>query len=124
MDVDDAGCAQPKLGREGAGQQAYVVRKTRAKYLAETGDAFRQLYPVYPVLKVGMVAANVELAERILDHARRLEQHLVKRGVVALRQFLNCLLAEAVNTTARLWRQAVACFIKALSNHCHTERRF
>ena len=46
--------------------------------LAEPGDTFRQLNPVYPVLKIGMVAAHVKLAKRILHHAGCLKEHLVE----------------------------------------------
>ena len=39
-----------------------------------------------------MLAADVDLAEGILRHARSLQEHLVKRRVVALRQIVDRLL--------------------------------
>jgi hypothetical protein len=63
MNVDNTGRTQSKFCREGAGQQAYAVREARADHLAEASDPFGQLDPVYSVLQVRMVAADVNLAK-------------------------------------------------------------
>ena len=44
-----------------------------------------------------MVAANMDLPVGILRHARCLQQHLVERDVVALRQGLKAAAAEAID---------------------------
>ena len=69
---------------------APVIRRTDSarrgiQGLAEHRNAFGQDDAVEPVLQAVMLAANMQLAEAILRHARRLQDHLVERGVVAAR---------------------------------------
>ncbi len=81
LDVNDTGSAQPELSREGAGEQTDAVGETRTQHLAETGNAFGELNPVDAILKIGMIAAHVNLSKRILGHPGGLQQHLVQRCV-------------------------------------------
>jgi hypothetical protein len=73
-------------------------------------------------LQVGVVAAHVELAIRIVGHARRLQQHLVDRRVVALRQGLDVLLRETVDACADVWLQAVTGHVETLSLYVDIDR--
>ena len=38
-----------------------------------------------------MFAAQMDLAEAVLRHARRLQQHLIERRILTLRNVLQCL---------------------------------
>src|SRR5208282_6488510 len=93
LDIDYARGTQAELGRQRAGQQADALGEARTQYLAESRDSFRKLDPVDAILKIGMIAAHVNLPERILGHAGRLQQHLVELRISTLRQFLDGLLA-------------------------------
>src|SRR5208282_1698959 len=73
LDVDDPGRSQTVLRRQHSSQQADRLGEARAQHLSEAGDAFGKLDAIYPVLKVGVVSAHVELSVRVLRDARRLQ---------------------------------------------------
>ena len=95
-DVDDARGAQAVLRRQGAGEQRKRVGEPGRQDLAEQGQPFRQLNAVEPVLQAAVVAAHMDLAEAVLHHAGRAQQHLVQRRVLALRGVLDGGAAEVV----------------------------
>ena len=68
--------------------------------LAEDVDSLGQDHPVQAKLQIGVIAADMELAEQILGDARGLEQQPVKRLIVALRLRFDRLPAEIVNAGA------------------------
>src|ERR1700691_2021287 len=98
LDIDHAGCAQPVLRRQGAGDQLDRTGEPCAEALAEEADAFRQQYAVDAVLHVGVLVADVEFGVlgAVLIDAGRLQQHLAERSVGAAGQRLDRLAAEAV----------------------------
>ena len=53
----------PNWAGQGAGQQADAVGETRTQHLPETGNAFGELDPVDAILKIGMIAAHVNLSK-------------------------------------------------------------
>ena len=61
LDVDDSSGAQAELGRQRPGEQADALGEARAQRLPESRDSFGKLDAIDSVLKIGMVAANVEL---------------------------------------------------------------
>ena len=63
-----------------------------------------------------MVAADVQLPERILDDPRRLEDDLVQRCVLSLRQLLDGLLGEVVHAAADRREDVVPRPIEALGH--------
>ena len=70
--------------------RAPVISRTdfgqpRIERLAEHRNAFRQDDAVEPVLQAVMLAADMQLAEGILGHARRLQDHRIERRIVAAR---------------------------------------
>ena len=80
-------------------------------------DSFGKLDAVDPVLEVGVLAADMDLAVGILRDAGRLQHHLVQRRVVTLRQIMNRLLVETVDAAAGLGRQAVARHVEPFGDH-------
>jgi hypothetical protein len=46
--------------------------------VGEQRHAFGQLHTVQPVLQVAVIATHVDLAEAVLRHPRRPQQHLVQ----------------------------------------------
>ena len=96
-DVDDARRAQAVLRRQRPGQQRHRVDRACHQELAEARQAVRQLHAVEPVLQVAVVAAHVDLAETVLHHARRAQQHLVQGRVLAQRHVLDEGLGEVVD---------------------------
>ncbi len=89
VDGHDARRAIAVLGRERAGNQADLVGEAHLQRLSEAADGFRDDDVVDPVLKVAVVAANVQRSVGVLHDAGRLQEHLVQRRVVARRQILN-----------------------------------
>ncbi len=83
LDVDDAGGAQAVLGGQRAGDQLQRADEARIEGLAEHRDAFGDDDAVEAVLQAVVLAAGLQLAERILRHAGRLERDLVQQVVVA-----------------------------------------
>ena len=93
--------------------RAPVIRRTDSRQpgiqgLAEHRNAFRQDDAVEAVLQAIMLAADVQLAEGILRHARRLQDHRIERGIVAARLVLNVLGGDGVGRGAGLGLDAVA----------------
>ena len=70
------------------------------KRLAEDVDPLGQDDAVEAELQIGVVAADMQLAERILGDARRLQQQSVERLIVALRLRFDRLPAEIVDAGA------------------------
>ncbi len=95
-DVDDPGGAQAILRRQGAGEQVDVGRQAGAEGLAEHRQALGEDHIVQPVLDVVVVAADVQLAERILGRARRLQDDLVELDVLAARQVVDQLRRQRI----------------------------
>ena len=56
-------------------------RQARIEGLAEHRNAFGQDDAVEAVLQAVMLAADMQLAEGILRHARRLQDHRIERGL-------------------------------------------
>ena len=123
LDIDDSGRAQAVFRRQRAGQQADRLGEARTQHLAETRDALGELDPVYPVLKIGVVAAHVQLPVRILRDAGRLQYHLVEGRVIALRQILDRLLGERILAPARVRRQGVARLVEPRRRDLEADRR-
>ena len=65
--------------------------QTRIERLAEHRNAFGQDDAVEAVLQAVVLAADVQLAEGILRHAGRLQDHLVEQRVLAARLGLDVL---------------------------------
>ena len=72
------------MGRQGAGQKIDVTGKPGVQHLAETGNPLGQDNPVNAVLNISVVTPHMQLAERVICHAGRLEQDLVEGRVFAL----------------------------------------
>ena len=85
-DVDDGGGSVAVLRRQRAGDETDAVGEARLERLAEAADRLGNDDAVDPVLDVRVVAANVQLAERVLDDAGALQDDLVERRRVAERQ--------------------------------------
>src|SRR5208337_385910 len=76
--------AEAVLGRQGAIQKVDPIDKPGVERLAESADPLGQDNAVNAVLKVSMVTPHMQLAERVIGHAWRLEQYLVEGRVVPL----------------------------------------
>src|SRR4029077_3691545 len=102
--IDKPGGAQPILRRQRAGYQRHRVGEPRLQRLSEDIDPLRQLNSVDTELQIGMVAADVQLAKRILGNPGSLEQELIEGLVVALRLGFDRLPAKIIDggTQARL----------------------
>ncbi len=122
LDVDDAGCAQAKLRRQRAGDQRHGIGQPGLQRLTEDVDALGQDHSVQAKLQVGVIAADMELAERILSYARGLEQQPVKRLIVALRLRLDRLSAEIIDTGAEARLDILGGNIEFLGNDIEIER--
>ena len=85
MNVDHPGRAKPELRGQGAGHERNVIGETGLQFLAEAGDAFRQKHVVDAILQVGVLTADVKLAERILRHTGKAQDGLIEWRVLALR---------------------------------------
>jgi hypothetical protein len=94
LDVNDAGGLETVLRRQRAGDQRHRIGEARGDRLAEDRKALGQLHAVQSVLHVGVVAPQMDLTETILRDAGRLQQHLIERGIVALRNRLQRLRRE------------------------------
>ena len=83
----------------------------------------RQLHAVEPVLHVAVVAAHMDLAEAVLHHAGRAQQHLVQRRVLALRDVLDGALAEIVGRGAEARLDGTARLVEPRRRDGDAERR-
>ena len=99
-----------------------LLANRSAMRLAEDRQPLGQLHAVQPVLHVGVLAAQVDLAEAVLRHAGRLQQHLVKRRVFALRNVLQSLRREDVARRAEARLDLLARHIQPLRNHVDVDR--
>ena len=88
--------------------------KRSAEDLAEHRQALGQFNTVQAVLDVGVLAAQVDLAEAVLRHAGGLQQHLVERSVVALRDVLQRLGRKVVAGGAEVGLDLLAGLVEAL----------
>ncbi|WP_293382355.1 hypothetical protein [Phenylobacterium sp.] len=88
-DVDDAGVADAVLRGQGAGDQVDIGGEARRQRLAEHLQALGQDDVVQAELDVAVVAADVQLAEAVLRHARRLQDHLIELRIGAGRQVVD-----------------------------------
>ena len=100
LDVYDRGVVQSVLGGQCAGEDAEVVGEAGFQRLAEAADGLRNDHTVDAVLNVGVIAADVKLAVRVLNDSRRLENHLVQRRAVTQRQALDVAAVEPIDGTA------------------------
>ena len=122
-DVDDARGVQAVLGRQGAGEQRHLVGVARGQDVVEQRQALGQLHAVEPVLHVAVVAAHVDLAETVLHHAGRAQQHLVQGRVLALRDVLDDAVAEIVDRGAEAGLDGAARFVEPRRRDGDAERR-
>ena len=99
LDIHDTGGAQAKLRRQSSGYQIKLADNCRVEKLTESAGPLRQGDTVDAKLQVAVFVTDVQFVplSGILRHARSLQQHLVKRGVGALRQRFNCLVTEFVS---------------------------
>jgi hypothetical protein len=123
LDIDDAGGTQPVLRRKAAGDQRHRIGKSSLQRLSEDVDPLRQLNSVDAELKIGMVVAHMELAERILRDPRSLQQEPVQRLVVALRLSFDRLPAEVVDGCAEAGLNLGARNIELLGDNIQIERQ-
>src|SRR5271165_3652076 len=79
-DVNDAGGAVAKLGRQGSGDQGDRIDQVGINFLTETVEALRQRNAIEAVLHVAVITANMDLSEFLLHHSRRVQDHLLKGG--------------------------------------------
>ncbi len=116
-DVDDACGTQAILRRQRAGEQRERIGEARRQDLAEERQPFRQLHAIEPVLQAAVIAAHMDLAEAVLHHAGRAQQHLVQRRVLALRRVLDGGTAEVVLGGAEARQDGAALLV-------HLDHRF
>src|SRR5450830_1224684 len=100
FNVDDTGGAQAELGRQGARDEIRVGDQTRIDRLAETGNAFWQLYAIDAVLHVCMVIAHMQRTGTlgVLRYAWQAQQYFIERRVVALAQHIHHMAIDAVDS--------------------------
>ena len=89
LQADHSVGPEAELRRQSASQHGNAPERARIEDLPEALQAFRQLHAVDAVLQVPVFAADMDVAEAVLHHARRLQQHLVERLVGAARQRLD-----------------------------------
>ncbi len=116
-DVDDPGGAQAVLRRQGAGHEIDVGRQARAQGLPEHRKALGQDHIIQPVLDVGVIAADVELAKGILHDAGRLQDHLVQRDILAAGQDVHQLLGKRIGGCSQRGLDRLASGVQALRRH-------
>ena len=106
-DFDHARSAVAVLCRQRAGQQLHALDDVRVERLAEAFDALGNDHAVDAVLHVAVIAADVQLAVRVLHYAGRLQQDLVERRRIAERQAFDRLGVDHVLARADAGRQLV-----------------
>ena len=111
-DVDHRRRTQPVLGRQCAVEQFHALDRACIQALAEAADGFGNDHAIDAVLQVGVIAAHMQAAVRILHHAGRLQQHLVHRRGRAERQLADRLLIDHVLAAAGFRRQRIARLIQ------------
>jgi hypothetical protein len=65
--------------------------------LAEKADAFGQDHAIDAVLHIGVVVTDMDLPEKILRHAWRLQQRLIERRILPAGLPRDCLLAQRIS---------------------------
>ncbi len=90
--------------------------------LAEDVDPLGQDYPVQAKLQIGVIAADMELAKRILGYARGLEQQPVERLIVALWLRFDRLSAEIIDAGAEARLDVLSGNVELLSDDIEVER--
>jgi len=115
-DVNDAGGLEPELRRERPINQAHALDKPAVEFHAEPGDPLGKQDAVNPELEVVMLAADVELAERILGDTRGAQDGLVYGGVVALGLDLDLAGGDGVGGGAEAWDDGIAGFVEFLDD--------
>ena len=68
MNVNHPGGVESILGGQRTGDERNAAEKAGIEFLTEAGDAFRNQDIVDAVLEIGVLAADMELAERIFGH--------------------------------------------------------
>jgi hypothetical protein len=122
LDVDDAGGAEAVLRRQRAGDQRDRIGQPGLQRLAEDIDSLGQLHAVDAELQVRVVAAHVELPERILSDSGSLQQQLVERCVVTLRLGVDRVAAEFVDAGAEARLDLATRDIELLGDDVEIER--
>ena len=69
--IDDAGGVKAELGRQAAVDQRYGIDQPGVQFLPEAVERLGQQHAVDAIGQVRVLAADVFLAEGILDDARR-----------------------------------------------------
>ncbi len=110
------------MRRQCTGDQRHRVGEPGLQRLPENVDALRQLNPVEAELQIGVVAAHMQLAKRILRNTRSLEQELVQRLIVALRLRFDRLPTEIVDGGAEVWLDLGTRDVELLGDDVEVER--
>jgi hypothetical protein len=102
LDVQHARGALAILRRQRAGNQGEAADDAGVEDLPEAADAVRQHDAVDAVLQIGVFVADVQFAAGggVLRYAWGLQQHLVERGIGALRQRLDRLVIDLIGVGA------------------------
>src|SRR5208283_4289606 len=99
--VDYPRCVKAELGRQTTCIQIDPVEKAGVEYRTKTRSyTFGKHDTVNTVLHIAFVSAYMKLFVRIIDHARSLQQHLIKSGIGPFRQVLNVVLIKVINTSS------------------------
>ena len=107
-DVDHGRGALAVLRGQRAVEQLDAFDHAGIQRLPEAGNGFGQHHAIDAVLQVGVIATYVQLAERILHHARSLQDHLVQGRGSAERQLRDRLAVDHVFAAAGRRRQPIA----------------
>ncbi len=117
-DVDDAGGAQSILGGQCTSDELQRADQTRIERLSEDRNAFRNDDAVEAVLQAVVLAAHMQLSERILRHARRLKHDLIEQIVVAARLGVDRFGTDRVGRRAELRLDSQTCGIELGGRDC------
>ena len=124
MDVDYAGIAKSKLGRQRAGNERNVVREAGLQYLAKARNTFREKDVVDAVLQICMFAADMKLPERILRDTGETQQRLVKRRVFTFRLGAETVRSNRIARCAEAWDDLFTRDVHLLTLDDHALRFF
>jgi hypothetical protein len=122
-DVDDTRGLQAVLSGQGAGEQRQLPGVACRQDVVEQRQALRQLHAIEPVLHVAHIAAYMDLAETVLHHPGRPQQHLVQRRALAQRHVADGARREAVGRGAEARLDGTARFIEPRRRDGDAERR-